>query len=311
MDRDVFRLIILAIGLLIMAGIYFFDSSRRAQTRDQKSWDENLDDYSSESEIMEYVRKVDRDDNDYNHSEDKTENPQPILKGRVSNEDDDSQSPHYQTNTQAENESYRSAEAALITSLNDTVDLDDEEIEFSGSGEFLSPFADDELSAKVDTELEINAALLEPLADPDKDPEAAYESDTDQPPSIILLHLVATEGSLYQGNVLSEAFTKADLRHGSMEIFHFVDYQKNQELFSVANIREPGTFPEQMTYFETDGMILFMQPVAVENPLQVFDKMVECADILFKELGGEILDDKRQPITQSYLQEQRKWLLNG
>ena len=305
MDRDVFRLIILAIGLLIMAGIYFFDSGRRQQAKGQKPWYKESENNQEDADVMEYVRTVHRDDHEYHIHPVKTNDQEGFNPGYVDQENAPITS-EPQGEKPVVDESLQSVEAELISALNDTEDWDEDSQGMEGE-DLLPPFSS-ALDAKVDSELEINAALLEPIADPDKDKESKYQSDPIEAPSIVVLHLIAPNGALYQGKEISEAFAKADLRFGSMEIYHHVDYQLNQELFSIANIREPGTFPEQMTYFETDGMILFMQPMTIDNPLQIFDKMIACADTLFNELGGEMLDDKRQPITQSYIDQQRQWL---
>jgi len=294
---------------LVMAGIYYFDPGRRQQAQAKKNW-QNVDDrFPNDADMTSYVKTVHRDDTD-------------------------EQSQHVQARNQQTDDAFDDETAAVSESLNQThggvhsselvngsnsesaatlqsSEAFDGKDEQTAETELASPF-NDGFDAKVDSELEINAALLEPLDDPDKDAEnASGENEATEAPSIIMLHLVATDGLPYQGKVISDAFMKASLRYGSMEIYHYVDAQQDRELFSVANIREPGTFPEQMSYFETDGMILFMQPQAVDNPLQVFDMMVACADTLFKELGGEILNDQHQPVTQDYLEQHRRWLTSS
>ncbi|HFD11937.1 MAG TPA: hypothetical protein ENJ32_05665 [Crenotrichaceae bacterium] len=315
MDREVFRLIILIIGLLVMAGIYLFDPGRRQQAREKKPWHEEGDGCSSDSEIMEYVRTVNRDEDQLNFDEDLSERDDSDVQLQDLKTVVQKQAVHYQnssvtvsqTDAQAANKSVSTAEAELISALNESEAPDDEDGRLFTEGELLSPFSS-KFEAELDSELEINASLLEPLADPDT---AANQDqgESEKAPSIILLHLVAEDGTMYPGQAINNAFRKAELHYGSMEIYHYRDQQHNQDLFSAANIREPGTFPEQMDRFETDGIILFMQPMTVENPLQVFDKMVVCADTLFTELGGKMLDEKRLPITKRYLEQQRRWLL--
>ena len=308
MDRDVFRLIILIIGLMIMAGIYYFDPGRRQQARGQKSWHEGEESDAYNADVEEYVRAVHKDNEplDFDQqSEHQQAHEETYDQGQVNQSSTLPDIKRVSKPDVVAAKSVRSAEAQLISALSDAEDFDEEDSQLTSQGDLLSPF-NDGLNANVDSELEINAALLEPLADPD--PDVVENNVVTEPPSIIMLHLVIDSGTPYQGKDIGGAFAKADLRFGSMDIYHSFDYQLNEEVFSVANIREPGTFPEQMTYFETDGMILFMQPMTLENPLEVYDKMIACGDTLFQELGGQILDDKRQPVTQAYLDQQRQWL---
>lgn len=316
MDREVFRLIIVIIGLLVMAGIYYFDPGRRQQLRDGKPWKNKDEKFSDDSDSADYVRTDQRDsDQNLNIVGDDSgsqANDQQFIDQEIENH----KQTISETTRQQNRDSYISeisddSQADLSSALNDAEHFDVEDLkehDSQSTGEkILSPFSE-ELDDKVDSELEINSALLEPLADPDTDSKTDETRKEAEAPSVIMMHLVARNGAFYQGPAINDAFIKAELQYGNMEIYHYMDYQQNRELFSVANIREPGTFPEQMTYFETDGMILFMQPQTIDNPLQVFDKMVACADILFKELGGEILDDKQQPISKEYLEQQRYWL---
>lgn len=336
MDRDVFRLVILIIGLLIMAGIYYFDSGRRQKTAGHKSWYEENEDSTNYPDSEEYVRVVSNDsyasdDQQLYEEQEDDQEPEKTVRttfGQNSTISELVQKTPHQANLKtdpdpdselgSEPEAFSTnllddSEDDLVSELNTNEDTPDQERRFSdrlSDEEFFSPLSM-EWDDNVDTELEINAALLEPLNDPD--PSAEIEKDTDKPerPSILMLYLVNNGETPYQGKELSQAFSKAGLKYGSMDLYHYVDYQLNQELFSVSNMREPGTFPEQMNYLEVEGVILFMQPMTLSNPAEVYEKMIVCADTLYTELGGEILDDKGQQINQAYLDEQRRWLASS
>jgi cell division protein ZipA len=302
MDKDVFRLIIVSIGLLVMAAIYFFDPGRRQQAQGQKPWHDHDDVYSDDSEVMEYVRGNQLADNNDSEQSQNNQEDQEFQ----NNESFKTSSIPTQNSIVAD--AIRSPEQELMNELDSADAYDDEDSQLlldARDSDFLTPFSN-EFSDKIDSDFEISESLLLPRSDPD--PDATDDVETNERPTIVMLYLVNKDGVHYQGKAISDAFAKAGLRYGSMDIFYAMDFQSNKELFSVANMHEPGTFPEQMTYFETEGMILFMQPMAIDNPLEVYDKMVACADMLFVELGGEILDDKRQPVTQAYLDQQRQWL---
>ncbi|MEE9411908.1 MAG: cell division protein ZipA C-terminal FtsZ-binding domain-containing protein [Methylococcales bacterium] len=371
MDRDIFRLIILIIGLLVMAGLYYFDPGRRQKSDRQKPWYAEGEDSSefSDTDADEYVRVVKNDDysfdEKYRYEEQKFEKqqeqrikrksgqyssiselvtqakpvattglkpePQPepeevepdpeIVLKPVSLEPEAFE---FDVDQQLESESTAESFANNSLVISDDNNADDQlfsefdEIDvlskqqrrFSDSQpdeEFFSPLSKD-WAENIDSELEISAALLEPLDDPDPNPEITDDTTKNERPTILMLYLVNTGDKQYQGEDISKAFEKAGLRHGSMDLFHYVDYQENKELFSVSNMQEPGTFPEQMTYLETEGIILFMQPMTLSNPAETYEKMIACADTLYTELGGNILDEKRQPVTQAYLDQQRQWL---
>ncbi|MEE9345425.1 MAG: cell division protein ZipA C-terminal FtsZ-binding domain-containing protein [Methylococcales bacterium] len=321
MDRDIFRLIILIIGLLVMAGIYYFDSSRRLKTERQKPWYAESEDSSEYPDSEEYVRVVsnDSDGSDDQQLSENLENDQEQEKsfrkkiGQYSSISELVQ--QSQTNQKTDPESFVTnpidvSEDKAVSALNDTNEIGGEGIRFSdrhSDDDLFSPLSM-EWDESIDSELEINAALLKPLGDPDYNLEITKDTDGPARPSILMLYLVNTGEVPYQGKDIGQAFEKAGLKYGSMDLYHYTDYKLNQELFSVSNMREPGTFPEQMDYLEVEGIILFMQPMTLSNPAEVYEKMIVCADTLYTELGGEILDDKGQQINQAYLDEQRRWL---
>ena len=344
MDRDIFRLIILIIGLLVMAGLYYFDPGRRQKTGREKPWyaeGEDSSEYSvTDTDTDEYVRVVKTDDyaSDNQHLYEEQEfDQQPeqsfqkkvgqfssiselVIQSKPQATTEFEPEPQSQTTTEFEPklkpESFASSSEVVREEKihSEFDDIDDNSLRqqrrFSdrlSDEEFFSPLSMD-WAENVDSELEINAALLEPLGDPDPTPEITEETNQIERPTILMLYLVNTGDIPYQGEEITKAFTKAGLSYGSMDLFHYVDYQQNKELFSVSNIREPGTFPEKMTYLEVEGMILFMQPMTLSDPADTYEKMITCADTLYTELGGQILDEKRQPVTQAYLDQQRRWL---
>lgn len=341
MDRDIFRLIILIVGLLVMAGLYYFDPGRRQKTGRERPWYAEGEDSSEYSDTLsdadEYVRVVKTDDyasDNLNLHEEQEFDQQPEQSfqrkaGQFSSISELVIQSNPQEITELEPETKPTIEreqelksGPLVASsevvyeerrqseFDDNDDTSHQQRRFSdglSDEEFFSPLSMD-WAENVDSELEINAALLEPLGDPDPTPEITEETNQIERPTILMLYLVNTGDIPYQGEEITKAFSKAGLSYGSMDLFHYVDYQQNKELFSVSNIREPGTFPEKMTYLEVEGMILFMQPMTLSNPAETYEKMITCADTLYTELGGQILDEKRQPVTQAYLDQQRRWL---
>ena len=117
----------------------------------------------------------------------------------------------------------------------------------------------------------------------------------------------------FRGPVLLGALAVAKLEFGDMQIFHRTELVDGREkvLFSLANIREPGTFDlSAMDDFTTEGLALFMQvPCAVEAG-RAFDAMIESARILADNLDGHICDARRSALTQQTIRHMREEIIN-
>lgn len=121
---------------------------------------------------------------------------------------------------------------------------------------------------------------------------------------VIILSLMAAEGEQYNGMQLLDAMEQCGLSHGEMDIFHYLDLDTNQPLFSVANVLEPGSFDmETIGEVETPGLALFMQlpaPIDGEKALLTF---VQQAKRLKEQLGGQLTDRQRRELTRETLDE--------
>ncbi|MFA7618256.1 MAG: cell division protein ZipA C-terminal FtsZ-binding domain-containing protein [Thiohalomonadaceae bacterium] len=118
---------------------------------------------------------------------------------------------------------------------------------------------------------------------------------------IVVLGVTAAHGREYAGADLASTFTKAGLYFGDMGIFHApVDLERPQGpmLFSVANMVEPGTLePEKLKLLTTPGLFLFTRLPGRVNGVETFDHLHATARFLVRELGGEVCDERRQPLT--------------
>jgi cell division protein ZipA len=88
----------------------------------------------------------------------------------------------------------------------------------------------------------------------------------------------------------------AGLVYGEMNIFHrFEDVLKlGKNQFSMANMMEPGTFDlETMDQLHTPGVVFFLGLPTAQDSMQAFDFMLETAQCLASNLGGEVLDEQR------------------
>lgn len=127
-------------------------------------------------------------------------------------------------------------------------------------------------------------------------------------PEIIQFGIVSKDLQGFNGMQLAVAFKSVGLTYGSMKIFESIDAQ-GQPAFSVASIVEPGTFPETgLDQFYCPGIVFFMQPNYLDDPVAVFDQLISVVHKLAKQLDGVEWDDKRKPLTEEAIQTLREQL---
>lgn len=143
---------------------------------------------------------------------------------------------------------------------------------------------------------------------------APEKPDNEPPPpeEVLIINIMAPNGQAFRGDALLDALLQGGLRFGDMNIFH--RYQKpgggGAILFSLANMVKPGTFDlDQMDDFTTPGVSLFMTlPLEASDSTntQVFDLMLETAQNLAEELGGELKDENRSVMTRQTMEHCRQ-----
>lgn len=124
--------------------------------------------------------------------------------------------------------------------------------------------------------------------------------------SLIQLAVLAQSGEVFEGDALLKSFTELKLEFGEMGIFHFCQRENGQEsqLFHLANMLEPGVFPEgSMAGFETKGLMLFMQAADVKEPVAAFEEMLMVAHRLSESFNARLMDDKMQALTLHRMSE--------
>ena len=94
-----------------------------------------------------------------------------------------------------------------------------------------------------------------------------------------------------------------------MDIFHRLPPRGKggTELFSVANLVEPGTFDvDNMDGFTTPGICLFMRLPGPAEPLEAFRLMLDTAQVLAENLDAELFDDQHCQLRQQTLEHLRE-----
>lgn len=138
--------------------------------------------------------------------------------------------------------------------------------------------------------------------------QQGQESDADLP-DIVQFSIVASADEGFNGKILAETFKLVGLEYGSVKVFERLDENRHVN-FAVASMVEPGTFPEtDMESFFCPGIVFFLQPGGMENPVEVFDEFIQTIKLLASELDGVIWDHNRQPLTEDVIQLFRENLL--
>lgn len=119
----------------------------------------------------------------------------------------------------------------------------------------------------------------------------------------ILCLSVASKRKFFTGDAIVSAMIAADLSPGPMDIYY--RYDGSEELFAVASMVEPGTFPQDMSRFRSSGLSLFARlPGRVEG-MEVFDEMHEAALMLAEKLDGIVLGNDHKPLVEETLEKMR------
>jgi cell division protein ZipA len=125
---------------------------------------------------------------------------------------------------------------------------------------------------------------------------------------LVVVRVMAEAGAEFEGEALFKAFHHNKLKFGEHQIYHRMVFRDNREqpVFSVANLVKPGSFPAQdMESFTTPGVTLFLQLPGPVDAVEAFDDFVKTAERLAVELGGELRDEQHQLLTHQGLMQVR------
>ena len=139
--------------------------------------------------------------------------------------------------------------------------------------------------------------------------ETVDEIETTEPSEVIVLNVMAPDGSEFHGTDLMHVLITAGLKFGEMSIFHQRVNGDNKApvVFSVANILNPGSFDlNTMDNFYTRGVSLFLALPTPMNNLQAFDQMLDVAQQICGSLDGELKDDHRSDMTLQTIEHYRQ-----
>lgn len=140
------------------------------------------------------------------------------------------------------------------------------------------------------------ASQLNPISE-----ETVTEDEEAEIEEVIVINVFAPQDHSFAGMELLQLVLNCGMRYGEMDIFHRHEegFDKGKIQFSMANAIEPGTF-DLDTMGETDcpGVSFFMGLPGPKNSMKAFDFMLETAQALVRNLGGELRDERRAPMTE-------------
>lgn len=118
---------------------------------------------------------------------------------------------------------------------------------------------------------------------------------------VIVINIFAPEGKTFSGIELLQLVLNCGMRYGDMDIFHRHEegFDRGRVQFSMANAIEPGTFDlDTMGESSCPGVSFFMGLPGPKNSMKAFDFMLETAQALVRNLGGELRDERRSPMSE-------------
>ena len=196
-----------------------------------------------------------------------------------------------------------------------------EDLEGSHTAESLEPQQDTEIAQPIEEvpesiealETEPAQELVQQSLDLEPEPEVysvSADNADDQEQEVLVIN-VAAKQERFKGPDLLHILLACDLRFGDMDIFHRFERAEGQGkvLFSMANSVEPGYFDlDAIDNFTTPSVCFFMSVPGPREPIKAFETMVETAQCVVENLGGEMLDESRSAMTNQTLEHYRQRL---
>ncbi len=126
---------------------------------------------------------------------------------------------------------------------------------------------------------------------------------------VLVINVLAPQDKPFEGTVLKTLFEACGLEFGDLDIYHRHEGSDTTTpvQFSVASAVEPGTFrPEEMPALSTPGISFFMSMPGPTNALQAFEFMLETAQCVVRNMGGELKDERRSVMTPQTIEHCRQ-----
>ena len=123
------------------------------------------------------------------------------------------------------------------------------------------------------------------------------------------LNVVARAEQGFSGDDVIRTLLGCGLRFGDMDFFHLseIDGGAPTIQFSVANMMQPGVFDlDDMEALSTKGLMFFVTLPGPADMTRAFDLMLQTAQTVAENLGGDVLDETRSVLTKQYVERARQ-----
>ena len=174
----------------------------------------------------------------------------------------------------------------------------------------LADAADHGSEAAVQSEMELLDGAVG-SASPNSELGKRVSDDFDK---IVTLYIAAKAGQVLRGPDIVVAAEKAGLTYGHMNVFHRLveSHPERGPIFSVANIRKPGSFEMgEIQALETPAIAFFLTLPAPVSALDAWDAMLPAAQRMAELLDGVVLDESRNALGRQRIaglrDEMRAW----
>ncbi len=145
-------------------------------------------------------------------------------------------------------------------------------------------------------------------------PEPQEAPAAEETLQLVMMYVVAPEEKPFPGRAVLKSFHVHKLRFGEHQIFHreTSNADGRRIVFSISNMLKPGTLvPEEVETSDIHGLTLFMQLPSVVEPVDAFNDMLHTAQHLASTLGGELRDEKLEPLSQETIVSLRAQLVDA
>lgn len=135
------------------------------------------------------------------------------------------------------------------------------------------------------------------------------DADKAADPVVLPLLVASTDGTAFPGDRVENLIEEIGFEYGALSIYHYPG-DLGETLFSLMNGVKPGTFDRgNSASFATPVLALFMQlPLNSPSESLILDQMIDIARDIADQLGGEVLDDQRLPLTSESIDRYREQL---
>ena len=124
---------------------------------------------------------------------------------------------------------------------------------------------------------------------------------------VVVIWVAAKEGTSFGGHEVVKALADNGLRYCNDALFRKFDVDSGEELFSVVNGLEPGTFDlSDLDALSTPRIVMLLSLVSATTGLAAFSEMLDAAQEISISLGGELGDENMGPMTGQTIEHYRQ-----